>query len=158
MTTLSSTPLVSIITPSFNQGQFIAETLQSVARQTYPAIEHIIMDGGSTDESPAIIQAYAKQHPGTVSWVSEPDHGQADAINKGMKQASGEILAYLNSDDTYAPGAIATVVAFLKEHPEVHLVHGRGLHINPDGATIKLPHLPTHRILAARSVRHHRRI
>ena len=101
------------------------------------------MDGGSTDESPAIIQAYAKQHPGTVSWVSEPDHGQADAINKGMKQASGEILAYLNSDDTYAPGAIATVVAFLKEHPEVHLVHGRGLHINPDGATINTyPSLP----------------
>ena len=133
-------PLVSIVTPSLNQGRFIAATLQSVAAQSYPHIEHIIMDGGSTDDSLTIIRAYAEAYPDRVSWTSEPDHGQTDAINRGMRRTSGSILAYLNSDDTYEPDAIAAVVRFFREHPDIALVHGRGFHI--DTASHRLDEYP----------------
>jgi glycosyltransferase involved in cell wall biosynthesis len=126
-------PLVSIITPSLNQGRFIATTLESIANQSSPNLEHIIIDGGSTDESIAIISEYAKAHPGRVTWISEPDRGQADAINKGMRRASGSIIAYLNSDDTYEPETVARVVTFFRDNPDIALVHGMGLHIGPEG-------------------------
>jgi len=126
-------PLVSIVTPSLNQGRFLPATLQSVAAQTYPRIEHIVVDGGSSDDSVAIIKAYAAAHPGRITWSCEPDRGQADAINKGLRRASGSILAYLNSDDTYESGTVASAVGFLQEHPDIALVHGRGFHVDAGG-------------------------
>jgi len=117
----SKLPTVSIITPSYNQAHFIEETIRSVLAQEYPAIEYIIVDGGSTDGSVEIIQKYAGQ---LAWWISEKDKGHADALNKGFAHASGEILAWLNSDDTYYPGAVSEAVAYLQVHPEVGLVYG----------------------------------
>ena len=97
-------PLVTIVTPSYNQGRFIEETILSVLNQDYPSIEYIVMDGGSTDQTLDILRKYT----GRLTWYSEKDKGQSDAINKGLRLAKGEILAYLNSDDTYLPGAIHT--------------------------------------------------
>jgi glycosyltransferase involved in cell wall biosynthesis len=126
-------PLVSIITPSYNQANFLPETIESVLSQDYPNIEYIIVDGGSNDDSVEIIQQYS----GKLSWwVSEPDQGQTDAINKGFAHASGEILAWLNSDDTYQPGAIHQAVETLLAHPEVAMVYGDANLINEYGNII----------------------
>lgn len=103
----SSFPLVSIVTPSFNQGRFLAETIESVLSQGYPRLQYIIIDGGSTDESVEIIKRY-QQH--LDFWVSESDSGQAHALNKGFSVARGDLLAFLNSDDCYLPGALKSIV------------------------------------------------
>lgn len=113
-------PLVSIITPSYNQGQFLAQTIESVFSQDYPRLEYIIVDGGSTDDSVKVIQQYADR---LAWWVSERDKGHADALNKGFARASGEILAWINSDDTYQPGAIREAVDFLLGHPKSSMVY-----------------------------------
>jgi glycosyltransferase involved in cell wall biosynthesis len=113
-------PLVSIITPSFNQARFLERTIQSVLAQDYPRIEYIIVDGGSTDGSLEIIQKYQGR---IASWVSEQDQGQTDAINKGFDRATGEILAWLNSDDTYHAGAVTAAVKYLLENPQVAMVY-----------------------------------
>lgn len=113
--------VVSIVTPSFNQACFLEETIQSVLSQNYPHIEYMIVDGGSTDGSVEIIRRYQDR---LAWWVSEPDKGQTDAINKGFARANGDILAWINSDDTYLPGAIAEAAGFLDAHPEVGLVYG----------------------------------
>lgn len=118
---MSDQPLVTIVTPSFNQARFLEATIQSVFNQTYPNIEYIIIDGGSTDNSKKIIQKYADQ---LAYWVSEPDKGQTEAINKGFAKATGKYLAWLNSDDTYEPHAVAEAVALLEENPELGLVYG----------------------------------
>src|SRR5512136_2224736 len=117
----SSLPTVSIITPSFNQAHFIEETIRSVLAQDYPNLEYIIVDGGSTDGSVEIIQKYAGH---LAWWVSEKDKGHADALNKGFAHARGDILAWLNSDDTYYPGAVAEAVTYLQSHPETGMVYG----------------------------------
>lgn len=114
--------LVSVVTPSYNTGEFIEETILSVKNQTYPHIEHIIMDGGSTDGTLDTIKKYEGSY--NMSWVSEPDEGQSDAVNKGWKRAKGEILGWLNSDDTYLPHAVETAVKFLNDHPETSMVYG----------------------------------
>jgi len=110
-------PRVSIITPSFNQGQFIEETIRSVLFQAYPDLEYIIIDGGSTDGSVATIRKYDRW---LAYWVSEPDRGQAHAINKGFARATGQIIAYINSDDVYCEGAFATVAEALTAEPRAN--------------------------------------
>lgn len=113
-------PLISILTPSYNQGRFLEETIQSVLSQDYPNLEYLIVDGGSTDGSVDIIQRYASR---LTWWVSERDNGQTDALNKGFTHARGEIFAWLNSDDTYLPGAVSAAVSYLQGHPEAALVY-----------------------------------
>jgi glycosyltransferase involved in cell wall biosynthesis len=118
---MTDTPLVTIITPSYNQARFLEQTMRSVLEQDYPNIEYMVADGGSTDGSVDLIQKYSNR---LKWWVSEKDSGQADAINKGFTRASGEIIAWINSDDYYMPGAIAGAVKALADHPEVGMVFG----------------------------------
>jgi glycosyltransferase involved in cell wall biosynthesis len=125
-------PLVTVVTPSFNHGRFIRETIDSVLAQTYPALEYLIMDGGSTDETVSILKGYGDR----VSWISERDAGQASAINKGWRRAQGTIVAYLNSDDTYLPGAVERAVAGLREHPEADILYGEGYHVDERGRVL----------------------
>lgn len=112
---------VSIVTPSFNQGQYLDATIRSVISQEYPNLEYLVVDGGSTDGSREILQRHASR---LAWWVSEPDAGQADAINKGFCRATGDILAWLNSDDLYLPGTVAAVVDFFRHHPQFDAVVG----------------------------------
>lgn len=126
-------PLVTIITPSFNQAPYLEDTILSVLTQDYPNIEYFIVDGGSTDGSLEIIKKYANQ---ITDWVSEPDKGQTDAINKGFSMANGEVLAWINSDDTYYPHAVKEAVDFLRSHPEVGLVYGDTNFIDSNGRII----------------------
>lgn len=114
--------VVSIITPSFNQAAFIEQTIRSVCQQDYPHIEHIIVDGGSDDNTLRVLEKY--RHLSHLVWISEPDAGQAHAINKGFKQARGDIVCWLNTDDYYAPHAISTVVRYFKTHPETVFLYG----------------------------------
>jgi glycosyltransferase involved in cell wall biosynthesis len=126
-------PLVSIVTPSYNQGRYIEETIQSILSQNYPHLEYIVVDGGSNDNTIEIL----KKYEGLLTWISEKDRGQADAINKGFHMAKGEIVAWLNSDDTYLPGAIQHAVRYLEAHPEVGMLYGEGYHIDEDGEFIE---------------------
>ena len=119
--------LVSIVTPSYNQAAYLEKTILSVLNQTYPEIEYFVMDGGSQDGSLDVIHKYASRLKG---WVSEKDRGQTDAINKGFALAKGEILAWINSDDTYEPEAVAKAVDYLNSHPEVGLVYADTKFIN----------------------------
>jgi glycosyltransferase involved in cell wall biosynthesis len=126
-------PLVSIVTPSFNQVRFLEETMRSALEQDYPRIEYIVMDGGSTDGSVEIIKKYEAH---LAYWESTADKGQTDAINKGFGRASGEMLAWLNSDDLLLPGAVSSAVRFLQAHPEVGMVYGDAIFINAEGEKI----------------------
>ena len=131
-------PLISIVTPSYNQARFLEETLRSVVAQGYPRTEHIVVDGGSTDGSVDIIKRYESH---LRSWVSEKDRGQSHAINKGLAQATGEILTWLNSDDTLLPGALNEVGAFFAGHPDVDLVYGDYLYTDADGRPMRRRHV-----------------
>lgn len=116
-----SFPKISIVTPSYNQGKFLERTILSVLNQNYPNLEYIIIDGGSNDNSVEIIKKYEK----FISyWVSEPDNGQAHALKKGFDKSTGEIMAYLNSDDTYCPGTLYIIANLFKENPQVDVIYG----------------------------------
>ena len=126
-------PLVTIVTPSFNQAPYLETTIRSVLEQDYPNIEYIVMDGGSNDGSTEIIKRYADR---LAYWESEKDKGQTDAINKGFARSHGEILAWLNSDDVLYPHAVREAVAYLTEHPECGLVYGDSDFIDAKGNVI----------------------
>lgn len=130
---VSDLPLVSVITPSLNQRRFIEATIESVLSQDYPRIEYIVMDGGSTDGTLNVLRRYE----GRIQWTSEPDRGQSHAINKGFRRARGDILAWLNSDDTYLPGAVRTAVDHLMLHPTCAMVYGEGYLIDEAGGVIR---------------------
>lgn len=125
-------PLVSVITPSFNQGAFIAATIESVLGQDYAPLEYWVMDGGSTDETLEVMRRYGDR----LCWVSEPDGGQAMAINKGWRRARGEIIAWLNSDDTYCAGAVRAAVEVLQRHPELDAVYGQADYVDVHGKVV----------------------
>lgn len=124
------TPLVSLVTPSLNQGRFIRATIESVLRSGYDNLEYIVMDGGSTDGTASIAAEYASR----LTFVQEADRGQAHAINKGFARSKGDILAWINSDDTIEPGAIAHAVRALADTPDAALVYGNGYLINETGS------------------------
>jgi len=132
-------PLVSIITPSFNSQRYIAETIESVKRQNYPNIEHIIVDGASTDGTKEILMKY----DGQVKWISEPDTGMYDAINKGFSMATGQIFTYINSDDLYySENAVACVVEAFRRDPSVDFVYGHCAFTDEDGTLLYIYKAP----------------
>jgi glycosyltransferase involved in cell wall biosynthesis len=131
---MNNLPFISIVTPSYNQADFLVETIESVISQDYSHKEYLIIDGESSDGSADIIRRY---EPSLAYWVSEPDKGQAHAINKGFALARGEILAWLNSDDFYYPGALTAVAETFAAHPEVDLVYGDFVYIDAQGQIIR---------------------
>jgi glycosyltransferase involved in cell wall biosynthesis len=130
---MSANPLVSIVTPSFNQAAYLERTILSVLEQDYSPIEYLIIDGQSTDSSVGIIQKYA---PRLAYFVSEPDRGQTDALNKGFSRGRGEIFAWLNSDDTYLAGTVMQAVDYLTSHPDIDLVYGDAHFINSNDQVV----------------------
>jgi glycosyltransferase involved in cell wall biosynthesis len=126
-------PLVSIVTPTYNMGRFLEETIQSVLSQDYPRIEYIVIDGGSTDDSLDILRKYE----GRLQYRSEPDKGQSDAINKGFDLSHGEIFTFLNADDTYLPGAVGAAATNLIENPKAGLVYGDANYVDEAGSVIQ---------------------
>lgn len=123
---MAKLPKISVITPTYNQAAFIERTIQSVLGQNYPNLEYIIVDGQSTDDTSKIARKYKK----AVTFISEPDGGQSEAINKGLRKATGDIVAFLNSDDTYEPGALLAVGTYFSEHPDTQWLYGKCRIIN----------------------------
>jgi len=134
---MSDLPLVSIVTPSYNQARFLEATLRSVLEQDYPNIEYLVVDGASTDGSVDIIRRYADR---LTWWVSEKDSGQSEAINKGLRRARGEIVGWLNSDDVYLPGAVSAAVAAFRSSPDAAVVYGDALAIGEAGRPFNVMH------------------
>ena len=139
---ISKYPRISIVMPSYNQGLFISDALDSIISQDYPNLELIVVDGDSSDETYEIIREYARH---IEWWVSEPDDGQAHAINKGMSQATGEILAWLNSDDCLMPGALFQVAHQFMDSADTDVVYGHRVLINEAGKDVGKWILPGHR-------------
>jgi GT2 family glycosyltransferase len=131
--TLPPQPLVSIVTPSYNQAAYLDQTINSVLRQEYPRLEYFVVDGASSDGSVEIIRKYADK---LEWWISEKDGGQAEAINKGLSRAKGEIVAWLNSDDYYLPGTLSSVIAAFHANPEALFVYGNMLAVDSQNRTI----------------------
>lgn len=117
---------ISAITPSYNQGEFIERTILSVLNQRIPPCEYLVFDGGSTDKTVEILKKYEKH----LSWISEKDKGQTDAVNKGLRVAKGDIIAWINSDDIYYPRAFETVIHFFENNPKIDIVYGKANHID----------------------------
>lgn len=134
-------PQISVVTPNLNQGAYIEATIRSVVDQGYPNVQYIVQDGGSKDQSLEVIRRLQSQ---IAHWASEKDSGQANAINLGMRHATGEILAYLNSDDILLPGSLAYVANYFRQHPEVDVVYGHRVLINEQGDDIGRWVLPPH--------------
>lgn len=138
-------PRITVVTPSFNQGEFIEATLRSVLLQDYPNLEYIVLDGGSTDDSVAIIERYA---PHLTYWHSRKDAGQADALRTGFAMATGEILCWLNSDDIFLPGALRTVATLFRRHRRADVIYGNRLVIDREGTVIDRHIWPWHLMTA----------
>jgi glycosyltransferase involved in cell wall biosynthesis len=126
---LRASSLVSVVTPSLNQASFLADAVASVRSQEGVPVEHIVVDGGSQDGTRKLLRGLGE----AVLWVSEPDSGQAAAVNKGVRMGSGELLGWLNADDVYEPGAVAAAAGFLEAHPEVALVYGDAVFVDVSG-------------------------
>ena len=138
---LKKPPLVSIVTPSFNQGEFIEETILSVKNQSHPNIEHIIVDGGSTDNTLDILKKYEGTY--NMNWISEPDRGHSDAVNKGFGMARGEIIGWLNSDDVYfEKTTVQSVVNAFLERPEVDVMYGDIVFVSQDSRILMVRCVP----------------
>ena len=138
MNTKKSTLSLSIITPSYNQGKFIEECLLSVKQQNYPALEHIVIDGGSTDGTLEILKQYSRQSGwGHLKWIWEPDRGQSDALNKGFRLATGDVIGWLNSDDIYLPGSFQAIANAFQERQSVDLIYGDYLMIDEAGKLLQ---------------------
>jgi glycosyltransferase involved in cell wall biosynthesis len=135
----TAVPLVSIVTPSYNMAKYLRETIESVLSQDYPAIEYIVMDAASTDETLAILKA----HQDRLAFTSNSDKGPSDAISQGLRRAHGEILGWVNADDTLLPGAVRAAVDFLTRHPDIDVVYGEGWWVDETGMVIsRYPSLP----------------
>lgn len=126
-------PTMSIVTPSFNQGRFIERTLQSVLDQEDVSFDYWVIDGGSSDETLAILEKYTRH----LNWISESDRGQAHAVNKGIQRTQGEIIGWLNSDDIYYPGTLKVIAEVFTQHPEVDVVYGGAVHIDEGNKIIE---------------------
>lgn len=129
-------PSVSVVMPSYNQATYIKEAIESVLGQTYPRLELIVVDGGSTDGTVEILKRYRTNHPTRFRYVSEPDRGQTHALNKGLSMAKGDVLGWLNSDDRYHKGAVLKAAAALRKHPDWALVYGNANYINESGTVL----------------------
>jgi glycosyltransferase involved in cell wall biosynthesis len=129
-------PLVSVVTPTFNQAGFLEQTLRSVRSQSYPNIEHLVVDGGSTDGTLDILRREGEN--GSIRWVSEPDSGMYEAVNKGVASATGDVLAYLNSDDAYLPWAIEAVMEVFAARHGVDVVYGDGIKVDEETGAQRL--------------------
>ncbi len=138
---LTKTPTISIVTPSFNQSQFLERTILSVISQKYPQLEYMIQDGGSTDDSAQVMEHYS---PFLKHWESIKDNGQSHALNLGFRHATGDIMAYLNSDDILLPGTLNYVAHFFNEHPDVDVIYGHRVLINENDHEIGRWVLPPH--------------
>jgi len=128
-------PIISLITPSLDQASYILQTIDSVLAQSYSNIEYFVIDGGSTDGTRNLLENYGKKFH-QIKWLSEPDCGQATAINKGWRIANGEIFAWINADDIYLPGALNIVSEYLLQHPNVDIVYGDCDYIDEVGQTL----------------------
>lgn len=126
-------PKISIITPSYNQGRYIEQTIQSVINQDYPNFEYLVIDGGSTDATLQILKKYSRK----LRWISQKDKGQSDAINKGLKMSTGEIIGYLNSDDILEKGSLAKVAQFFDRFKEYSWVTGKCFIINDKNEKVR---------------------
>ena len=132
-------PKISIVTPSFNQGSYIRECLESVALQRCANLEHVVMDGGSSDESVAVLESFASVHGHEyLRWISEKDNGQSHALNKGFRAATGDIIGWLNADDRYRPECFARVLQAFREHPEADIIYGDYTWIDAEGQITQL--------------------
>ncbi|MBA7696676.1 hypothetical protein ES703_105327 [subsurface metagenome] len=134
---ITNNPLVSIITPVLNGIKYLETCIQSVLNQGYPYIEHIFVDGGSSDGTLDMLSNYKTKYPDRIRFVSEPDRGVGEALNRGLKMAKGEIFGWLDSDDVYEADAIMTVVEFFKSNPDAYFVFGEGNIINEAGEVIR---------------------
>jgi hypothetical protein len=128
--------MVSVITPSFNHAIFLRRTIESVFAQDYPNVEHIVVDGGSTDGTVELLREYGERFPARIRWVSEPDNGQSDALNKGIAMARGEMIGWQNSDDFYLPNTIGPLIRHLIQRPELAAVYGACQWVDVDGKQI----------------------
>jgi hypothetical protein len=139
LTSTPAPPLLSVVMPTRNQAPFIRAAIDSVLAQAQElpgAVELVVADGASTDATPQLLAALAATHPDVVRWVSEPDRGPADAVNKAVARARGEVVGWLNSDDLYTPGAAARALHALRDRPELVMVYGEGEHVDIDGGAI----------------------